>query len=1006
MAVQDRKVGKPVAAQVPDSFDKIMRLKSQIEDIGLQNPIMAISKVLMSQDISLKDAQNISANSGKYTRKQIAELAKFIGHRLDLHGVKSDDDTNIYRTIIEVVGERYFMGRTVKKLNAKLYRAIYEYNKRASDEKEQRIAKLNAEVEKERIEASAKATELSTKIKEAEIKFKADESALKTAHAGRLAEMEHELKKASVEKEAALKDEIARMRAGHDAELSRLRVGQEAELKKIGETARADFTKALTDAARDPARTEAAMKMLETLTKRNVSPTEKRKLSNELLKVVSQEKVDISEISDLIESGADVNFKDEKGNALGNYLLQIHDSKKPSPAETRDAIVSLLISKGSDVNVPGGRPGQNTEGMTPLLLSANIELESTVEILLKAGANPNYRKDEKQLTPLMMAAFAGNIRGVALMLRSGADPRIKDAQGETASDIAKKKGHGRIQDMLKVIVDNYKEKKINTPSQKQLKEAVRHAVSTAFFNAVLADNVGEARLLAEFDIKTLQIISNKRTALMDAVLKNNIEMAKVVLSVPDNVDSINLWDREGLTALMLATQSGYVEMASLLIGAGAGVDRSAFTDNQETALMFAVNYHRKEMISLLLKHGAKVNEKSKDGRTALFYACANGKEEFMEVLIKAGADLNVQYGCEDGQTLLMYAVLNGHMDAANILIKAGADVNRGNKNGVTPLMSSAWNGLDNYAKMLIDAKADVNAKSRDGATALIYAAWGKHSSPVKMLIDAKANINEKTNAGWTALTFAVSEGDVESAKLLINADAKVGVLDLKQPKSSILWELAGNNPALLYLLTGKTVDINKKDSDGCTPLMKAADKGDVEQVKMLLKLKAKLDERNWTRDETALFSAAENNNTEIVKLLVQAGANPNLGRELRGRTVMGHVSDQLSPLMLTCKHGNLEMAELLVKAGAEINAKDSAGWPPLFYAARSNSPKIIRMLVAAGADITVKDEFGITDFSSLKTFTKFLFPQPKNAYDHALELGNKEAAEVLLELSSKPPQKK
>ena len=125
---------------------------------------------------------------------------------------------------------------------------------------------------------------------------------------------------------------------------------------------------------------------------------------------------------------------------------------------------------------------------------------------------------------------------------------------------------------------------------------------------------------------------------------------------------------------------------------------------------------------------------------------------------------------------------------------------------------------------------------------------------------------------------------------------------------------------------------------------------------------------------TPLFLAAEVNNLDVIKALVEAGADPLIATE-RGTT----------PLMMAAGAGTdvqrervpeersvaLETAKFLVERGAEVNAAGQYGWTALHAATYQGMNDVIEYLVSKGAKIDQKDEFGQTPLSiSLSVLTK------------------------------------
>ena len=87
-------------------------------------------------------------------------------------------------------------------------------------------------------------------------------------------------------------------------------------------------------------------------------------------------------------------------------------------------------------------------------------------------------------------------------------------------------------------------------------------------------------------------------------------------------------------------------------------------------LMIAARDGRKPMVELLLKSGAKVNDKNHSGEVALHYAAANGHKAVVELLLKNKADVNVRN--DAGATPLAVAASAGKQDVVALLKKHGA----------------------------------------------------------------------------------------------------------------------------------------------------------------------------------------------------------------------------------------------------------------------------------------------------------------------------------------------
>ena len=175
-------------------------------------------------------------------------------------------------------------------------------------------------------------------------------------------------------------------------------------------------------------------------------------------------------------------------------------------------------------------------------------------------------------------------------------------------------------------------------------------------------------------------------------------------------------------------------------------------------------------VEQLIRYGADVNAKQKNGWTALMVAAGRGRTESLKVLIDAGADVNVEKN--NGQTALMVAADKGSTETIKPLIDAGADANAKYNSGLTAMMLAVGGGHTETLKALIEVGADVNAKSdRLGRTALMFAARTGQTVSVKTLIDAGADVNAQRKDGFTALMLAATSDYAEIVDILKQAGA-------------------------------------------------------------------------------------------------------------------------------------------------------------------------------------------------------------------------------------------
>lgn len=195
---------------------------------------------------------------------------------------------------------------------------------------------------------------------------------------------------------------------------------------------------------------------------------------------------------------------------------------------------------------------------------------------------------------------------------------------------------------------------------------------------------------------------------------------------------------------------------------------------------------------------------------------------------------------------------------------------------------------------------------------------------------------------------AIVAGDVERVRYLLDhhADGNARLLDGTTPLTNATRFGFGD---VVDALLAKKVDPNGTDISHWTPLMYAAWIDDASIVNKLVKAGAKL-EASDDDGLTPLGVAAQNGKAKAMEALVAAGADVNkpIGQAL------------YTPLMLASIAGSADIAQLLLKHGANVNAKNAGGVTALMVAAANNTTRVGSVLLQSGADASIKSEDGRT----------------------------------------------
>ncbi len=350
-------------------------------------------------------------------------------------------------------------------------------------------------------------------------------------------------------------------------------------------------------------------------------------------------------------------------------------------------------------------------------------------------------------------------------------------------------------------------------------------------------------------------------------------------------------------------------------------------------------------------------------------AAKHGDVPTVRALLKQQADVNATE--PDGTTALHWAAYRDQAEIADLLIRGGAQVQVKNRYGVTPLSLACKNGNGAIVSSLLAAGADPNTALPGGETALMTAARTGNAAVVQALLQHGANVNAReTTRGQTALMWAAAEGHAAAIRLLIRAGAEVGA---RSEPPAAAWAYgtmaASANPG------GKPLP----RLDRFTPLLFAAQAGQIEAVRALIEGGAKINE-TAPDGTTVLMLALANVHFELASTLIDLGADVNINAP--GWTALHQVArarnpsiGQWPPPVPTGRVDSLDVAKELIARGADVNARATtqvgdwyanrqtlkhAGATPYILAAKGADFELMRVLLAAGADPLAKTEDGTT----------------------------------------------
>lgn len=222
---------------------------------------------------------------------------------------------------------------------------------------------------------------------------------------------------------------------------------------------------------------------------------------------------------------------------------------------------------------------------------------------------------------------------------------------------------------------------------------------------------------------------------------------------------------------------------------------------------------------------------------------------------------------EHDELELIRATYMGDIHTVAALLIRGVDVDHiDEKSGLTPLHIAAVDGNIELVKILLKNGASVNHGTlREDVSPLDFAVTNKKIPVVKLLLKAGANINRRDKAGYTAFHRAIVENQYDLVKLLLAAGANPFS---KGPDDASVVEIADNQRMKKLLKTY----ISQLQGQ----LFSAVKHGDIELIKLLVNQGADVNcmYEHGKYNATLLFIAAESKNLNVVCTLLDCGADP------------------------------------------------------------------------------------------------------------------------------------
>lgn len=233
--------------------------------------------------------------------------------------------------------------------------------------------------------------------------------------------------------------------------------------------------------------------------------------------------------------------------------------------------------------------------------------------------------------------------------------------------------------------------------------------------------------------------------------------------------------------------------------------------------------------------------------------------------------------------------------------------------------TAARDGDIDEVRKLIAAGTDVNVPEPDGTSALLWAAHQSSPDLVRLLVKAGADVNAANGFGVTPLLEAARYGDADTIRALLDGGA----------------------------------DLATAVREGETPLMAAARAGSAAAVQLFIERGADVNAVEALQEQTALMWAAAEGHLDVVDVLLDNGANPNLKSrtsELSTRSTRAdYPSGGFTALMWAVRNGNEPVARRLIEGGADPNLTNADGSTAMMLAIVNDRFDLAATLLELGA---------------------------------------------------------
>ncbi|MBI4471288.1 MAG: ankyrin repeat domain-containing protein [Acidobacteria bacterium] len=385
----------------------------------------------------------------------------------------------------------------------------------------------------------------------------------------------------------------------------------------------------------------------------------------------------------LIQAGASVNAKTRLGDMTPLHLAATNGSA---------AMIDVLLKAGSDPNVPNGN------GTTPLMLAAATGKIEALKALLDRGVDPNARENTNGQTAVMFAAAQNRDAAIRLLAERGANLTVTTKASESKANASDRQAR----------------------AEERTKNVAKVGGNTALHFAARDGHMEAVRALLESGADVNQVsLTDDMSPLVQAIITGHFDVAKFFL---DRGANPNLATKlAGVTPLWAVIDARYAPRA-WYPSPSVDQEKTSHLDLIKELLARGTDPNARLITKPWFRTFGDSNQPDPAGSTAFYRAAQANDVPAMKLLVAAGA--NPYIGTRKGTSpLLVAAGLQQDFQGANFVPEArmetvrflveelGADVNAADDRGYTVLHAAAFIGRNDVIEYLVAHGADVTRRA-------------------------------------------------------------------------------------------------------------------------------------------------------------------------------------------------------------------------------------------------------------------------------------------------------